>query len=272
MLLDHHEDRNMYICGAKRITDIGSEALASLRPGHNTHLLADDGTKLALKTVNQESASRHGSYNQYSLWLDRLILHLSGRPERYTNKMTRLRTAQYIKHHFINIMLLPGASYSSALAFIYAAQQFFSTYRFGSNELDRHIMEGGLENLEYTYIYPALDAKARALQPLLAAQLANPEPGPAPAPHLPPGRDPPRPGPRNGQVYCQYCGSREHDMAGHPRDAPVTKPCPECQHAHARIGPLKSNCTLCRCKCFTDAEEEEKKRKRQEREQRYGRR
>jgi hypothetical protein len=134
-------------------------------------------------------------------------------------------------------MLQPSADYSHALAFLYAAHNFFSNYVFDTSdrELDRALIRGGLINLEHAQRYPAIESKAKLIAPALAASLANPVSGSGGG------------GGGNSDwspTFCFYCGSKEHDMYAHPKNSPIVRKCRECQHARAKIGPMKADCVV----------------------------
>jgi hypothetical protein len=78
MLLPGHEERNKRITrGAGKLQDIGNEELAALKSVRDeSHILALDGTRISIQTELNESPTKVGSYQQYSYWLERLIIHL----------------------------------------------------------------------------------------------------------------------------------------------------------------------------------------------------
>ena len=100
------------------------------------------------------------------------------------------------------------------------------------------IIKGGDAYLLYTNVIPQIDQRAKA-----AVSKAG-----TPAPKLP--KVPPGTETKDDKVYCHYCASREHDWHGHAaKKLPITRACAECNHLHARKGPLGADCTHPGCNC-----------------------
>mmetsp|Transcript_35206 Transcript_35206/g.86369 ORF Transcript_35206/g.86369 Transcript_35206/m.86369 type:complete len:758 (-) Transcript_35206:5403-7676(-) len=255
-----HEERNRVISrGARKIQDIGREEEAALvKASRASSMLTLDGTRILIESKHKEADTKLGTYAQYSHWHEYLHRHIASRPDHYVNKERRLRTLEYIKHHFQAIMLRQNADFSFALAFLLSAQNFFATYKFDINdcELDRVVMRGGILALERTQIYPAILVRALQISPGIAVSLAEPAAtggglggtGPADTTGIEK--------PAWSAVYCYYCASKDHDMMGHPKNMPIVKNCRDCKHAHAKIGPLRTDCAVkgCGCKCLSEAD------------------